>query len=270
MGLCDPTTGICACMDGFFGASCDKMSCPGDPACNDRGTCMAMSELATIATDNGDATAFTYGATPNDAFTWDADRVYGCKCDAGFSGFDCSLVDCPMGDDPLTKFQANERQSLTCYEETSDDDATKQLFFTFRQAESAALNYETLTFAQLEAALEAIDGIDDVSVYSEALSDDAANVAGDTLVCTGYETFVEFLSPTGDLPLLTQKTTATKDVVISEDTKGTKEWIVCSGRGLCDTAMGSCTCFTGFGASDNQGGSGTYANCGYHEPIIIL
>ena len=22
--------------------------------------------------------------------------------------------------------------------------------------------------------------------------------------------------------------------------------------------------------SDNQGGSGTYANCGYHEPIIIL
>ena len=270
MGICDPTTGICACMDGFFGAACDKMSCPGDPACNDHGTCMSMSELATVAEENGDATAYTYGATPNDAYTWDADRVYGCRCDDGFSGFDCSLADCPMGDDPLTKFQANERQSLTCYEETADDDAAKQLFFTFRQAESAALDYTTLTFAQLEAALEAIDGIDDVSVYSEALSDDAANVAGDTLVCTGYETFVEFLSPTGDLPLLTSKTTATKDVAISEDTKGTKEWITCSGRGLCDTTMGTCMCFTGFGASDNQGGSGTYANCGYHEPIIIL
>ena len=27
---------------------------------------------------------------------------------------------------------------------------------------------------------------------------------------------------------------------------------------------------SGFGSSDNQGQSGVLANCGYHEPIVIV
>merc|ERR1711916_414250 len=32
---------------------------------------------------------------------WDSKRASGCNCDAGFRGPDCSLKECPSGDDPL-------------------------------------------------------------------------------------------------------------------------------------------------------------------------
>lgn len=45
------------------------MICPGNNGdCNGvtNGVCVAMNVLATVKTDNGDATAFTYGDVPND------------------------------------------------------------------------------------------------------------------------------------------------------------------------------------------------------------
>lgn len=33
---------------------------------------------------------------------WDADMIYGCVCDAGWDGPDCSQRSCPKGDDPMT------------------------------------------------------------------------------------------------------------------------------------------------------------------------
>ena len=36
----------------------------------------------------------------NDFQTWDAKKTYGCKCENGFRGPDCSLVECPTGKDP--------------------------------------------------------------------------------------------------------------------------------------------------------------------------
>ena len=32
---------------------------------------------------------------------WDAKYSYGCKCDDGFRGPDCSLIECPSTDDAL-------------------------------------------------------------------------------------------------------------------------------------------------------------------------
>lgn len=34
---------------------------------------------------------------------WDADILHGCVCDPGWIGHDCSQLECPRGDDPLTE-----------------------------------------------------------------------------------------------------------------------------------------------------------------------
>lgn len=33
---------------------------------------------------------------------WDAHILHGCVCDPGWVGHDCSQLECPRGDDPLT------------------------------------------------------------------------------------------------------------------------------------------------------------------------
>ena len=45
---------------------------------------------------------------------WDADKIKGCKCDDGLSGYDCSISDCPYGDDPLTTGQVG-RLEFVCF-----------------------------------------------------------------------------------------------------------------------------------------------------------
>merc|ERR1711991_558669 len=39
---------------------------------------------------------------------WDAEYNYGCKCDDGFRGPDCSLIECPSAADPLGGHGASE------------------------------------------------------------------------------------------------------------------------------------------------------------------
>lgn len=50
MGVCDRASGSCTCMNGFTGAACDRMICPGSPVdCNGHGSCADMYTLATMA-----------------------------------------------------------------------------------------------------------------------------------------------------------------------------------------------------------------------------
>ncbi len=47
---------------------------------------------------------------------WDADQNSACVCDAGYGGIDCSLRECPKGDDPLTT-TAPTCGGITCQDE---------------------------------------------------------------------------------------------------------------------------------------------------------
>lgn len=261
MGICDRTTGICTCSTGFTGAACERFSCPGSVMdCNGNGKCYTMQKLATLATVNGDNAGFTYGAIPNNPLTWDAEKVYGCYCDDGWHGYDCSLMDCPHGDDPLTVSQLDEVQILKC----TDSDVVGTLLFSFRDelalypVNAAATVYET------QQALSTIVGIGAVTV--SILND------GDTdALCTttGTEILVTFHTSYGDVPLLQFSNTDVDAFLVEEYVVGTKENLECSGRGLCVTTTGICSCFSGFGSSDGFGGIGTTGDCSYVNPVPV-
>jgi len=110
-GLCDRATGLCSCFPGYTGSSCQRTACPDD--CSGHGTCRsnrdfaydwAIAKTTQIQSDKtGDKFTElfkeTYFASYDDA--WDTDMHYGCKCDAGYRGPSCALVECPSAADPL-------------------------------------------------------------------------------------------------------------------------------------------------------------------------
>jgi len=138
-GVCDRKSGECDCFDGYTGSACQRTTCPND--CSGHGTCEYMRELADgkriaapdapsptlgnrmmacttlIADTDGDGDMDivrndgTCGWIEGDAddnhgtqySLWDEESQMGCRCDAGFSGPDCSSKKCPLGDDPLTR-----------------------------------------------------------------------------------------------------------------------------------------------------------------------
>ena len=73
--------------------------------------------------DASNGPTFTYYSN------WDADMIYGCECDEGFTGYDCSQQKCPTGDDPLTTGQVNEKQIFECHK-SSGDASFVVLYFT--------------------------------------------------------------------------------------------------------------------------------------------
>jgi hypothetical protein len=85
-GICDRSTGNCECFPGYEGEACTRSVCPND--CSGNGICLSAERLAADA-------SHTY------TMAWDSDKHFGCKCDAGFRGPDCSLQECPSDYDPL-------------------------------------------------------------------------------------------------------------------------------------------------------------------------
>ena len=85
-GTCNREVGKCNCHSNYEGIACERTICPND--CNDRGVCYSAKQLA-------EEVERTY-STP-----WDAEKQYGCVCDSGYRGYDCSLLECPSGPDIL-------------------------------------------------------------------------------------------------------------------------------------------------------------------------
>jgi hypothetical protein len=102
---------------------------------------------------------YTYtGEDPNNRNTWDGGRIFGCLCDTGFHGYDCSLSSCPRGDDPGTYNDNNEVQLLTCR-------ATDGYFtLTFRQETTGPI-YFNATASFVAKQLSALSTTGPTSVF---------------------------------------------------------------------------------------------------------
>merc|ERR1711881_804102 len=87
-GICDRSTGQCACFPGFEGEGCRRITCPN--SCSGHGQCVNMF------VSNAD-----YGA-------WDEKKTVECQCDPGYTGADCSLRKCPQGSDPIATVYIND------------------------------------------------------------------------------------------------------------------------------------------------------------------
>jgi hypothetical protein len=264
-GVCDRSAGTCTCQSGFTGSACERLSC--NSSCNYRGKCLPMNALALQASSNGDLLNYKYGY-PNDpaSTTWDHDMIQGCSCDkywyhgplkwdiSDFAGYDCSILTCPTGDDPLTTGGVYETQTLHC--EASSGTFT----LTFRQQTTSAIAFDA-TAATVKAAFSLLKTVRAVTVTYSA----------GTAACStsGVDITIQFTQSLGDLPPLTIDTTnlfksgAAAVTSVAETVKGTKENVECSNRGVCNRSTGRCECFTGFASSDGNGAKGLRADCGY-------
>jgi hypothetical protein len=151
-----------------------------------------------------------------------------------FWGFDCSLRRCPFGDDPKVAPTPNsnnnqsyyggfEVQNVSCLYGNGDGGDTGyegrsggSFRLAFRGATTAVLHANATTVADLEAALEALETIGDVSVHGAAVENSVAGGVVHLLdpaerqkavLCArngsnATAASVVFLSELGDVPLL--------------------------------------------------------------------
>jgi len=121
-GICDRATGLCSCFPGYTGASCQRTDCPND--CSGHGSCRSNRDFAydwAVAKTKQIMDKSTqniqnkfegvYVASYDDA--WDSDKHWGCKCDQGYRGPSCALVECPSSTDPLDDKCTGEESTHT-------------------------------------------------------------------------------------------------------------------------------------------------------------
>jgi hypothetical protein len=184
-GICDQLTGLCTCTEGFEGAACDRVVCPSGDAgvCNGRGRCLSMA----AAGREWDGRSLV---VPDAAYesNWDAHKIQGCLCDEGFSGYDCSLRECPRGDDPLTTGQQNEILRLVCQADAGS------FTIAFRGHTSNDIPYNA-PYGLLKEILESMLSIAAVTVTLGG-SGVAVCEAGQEVITT-----IEFTQDFGSLPV---------------------------------------------------------------------
>eukprot|EP00904_Undaria_pinnatifida_P009613 jgi/Undpi1/5782/HiC_scaffold_2.g01056.m1 len=183
MGYCDGETGLCVCREGFEGRACERMACPND--CSGNGQCLSMAEAA-VASDG-------YRLTRVASYDgWDADMIYGCICDEGYEGYDCSLRLCPVSDSALTSGQQDESAVLFC---RCGDDCAKTVGFSDNNTRvcSAEGTTSTITFVRdpgdllpLYIKFNKLTSINGTEVYMETQATLECQCAG---ACSGHFRF---------------------------------------------------------------------------------
>ncbi len=242
-GQCDYKTGECSCAAGYVGIACERTRCKND--CSRRGTCISMRHLADFER-NHESLQYSY-------HQWDADKLYGCECDFGYAGYDCSNRVCPRGDDPLTLDESDDEVQLLRCSASASSNGHFVLYFDGKASSSIPASSSVMT---LKHALQTIPQIVDVGVSYTTGSTLCRDDGMDNIV------YITFTHNPGPLPPLVAETfdmdpDSVVEIAASSSfgmltdyngvnhfsVKGNKENEECSNRGICDQITGSCDCF---------------------------
>jgi len=99
-GLCNREEGLCECFPGFEGYACQRSICPN--LCSGHGACDSLKEMAEDKEEGDGVSLMDWSGVGNLHYDlWDRNKIYGCSCDDGWEGADCSLKMCVKGVDPL-------------------------------------------------------------------------------------------------------------------------------------------------------------------------
>lgn len=152
-GICDRTTGTCACFEGYDGSACQRASCPTSEAgvCSGHGTCETIKEISARDFNN------IYQL-------WDEEKTMGCVCDGGYTGADCSQKVCKFGTDPLYFDEsATKRYSNYTYLFYSKDmSATLTGNYSIVFYDAVGEDWETVPIAwnsSCSTVIEALEGL---------------------------------------------------------------------------------------------------------------
>jgi len=139
-GSCDFETGICQCFPGFTGVGCRRTTCPN--SCSGHGVCLNDD----VANYHAAGNTYLPAGDKDDINTWGnlwaTNKFQGCRCDGGWGGNDCSLRQCPRGDDPETQCAddlGNDKQVVECTNLMPD----KEHFFKLRFTDLLGNRYNT-------------------------------------------------------------------------------------------------------------------------------
>lgn len=267
-GICDRTTGVCNCFDGYSGKGCRRTVCPND--CSGHGLCArnidANSEYATSdAPDRSFSTQY-----------WDGEKTMRCQCDRGYEGADCSDRICPHGDDVLTTCAADSNfdvQVVTFTDPSGTPLATHlaasgELFYTLQFEDHFGGVYKTRPISldsvnnhnalDAQSALEALpnSAIPSVQVTADGFTvsvsfTDAATTGLQNTLVADIVHDSETCAEGGQMPLTNNDaslddvtvTVAHQDLADAESTY--EENAPCGNRGICDSSVGKCECFEG-------------------------
>ncbi|KAJ1442072.1 hypothetical protein B484DRAFT_356613 [Ochromonadaceae sp. CCMP2298] len=275
MGSCDRTTGQCQCRSGFDGPACDKIICPigtltssipegtnVTAVCSGNGRCMSLREVTNFQTYFKYVDYTHYGG-------WDADKIYGCYCEAGWEGVACEKRSCPVGPDP-TRAVNHEVQLIDC--RCHGTTCQGGLHISFRNQQTPFIPYD----ASEELVAFRIRQFTEMESVSVRL------VEGDKLCSEqGSVTRIEITLPHGPQPdfsvvavaglkshpakkiqvIAGGKHSQLNTLIFSQ--RGAISSVECSDRGRCNYLTGVCRCYDGFRSSDGLGEIGSRGDCGY-------